>query len=600
MLTIFSVNSETAKGSKYLLQLLYSLKEISEKLIICVSNNIEIPLLNDIITISDLVFKYHSYIDINRWKDVLINKLQREELVHFNQVLLINDSMYGPLFSVKKIFEMSDSLMVDFWGLTAHGKIRNYFKDVDGETWPRFIQPYFLVIRQPMLSSSVFIEYFRSLPLFESYEDASKGFEFVFTEIFAQKGYRWDVLFDTVEKEDPTGKFFESFILFDIYELVANRGFPFIPKYCFDIDFSEMQIYNAGNDLRKTIEYVNANTEYDVSLIFDNLIQRKNLHDIITHLQLFYTIDESSSINSFEGKAAVFSYLFYEDLFEYSISKIKNVPESIDIYIATDNRKKIRTIRKLVNDIGIGTRCKILLHKGKGRDLSALLVTFHEHLMRYDVIGFIHDKKSSQMAYSTVGQSFNLNSWENMLNSRGFVNGVLQLFDQYPLLGFLSPPMLLHSTYFHTGIDAWTLCKDEVKALAERIGIHANIDFSKNPVALGSVFWCRTKALRPLFEYQFNFYDFPDEPMPVDGTISHAIERIFPYVAQSEGYYSAYIMNDKAASDQLCFYKEALNLIMRELKGIEGLTVDTLLSTIRSLAKLKEGLNEEKWDCIKN
>lgn len=52
----------------------------------------------------------------------------------------------------------------------------------------------------------------------------------------------------------------------------------------------------------------------------------------------------------------------------------------------------------------------------------------------------------------------------------------------------------------------------------------------------------------PLIDYGFDWDDFPKEPMPLDGTISHALERIYPYVAQSQGYYSGCLMNTDYAS----------------------------------------------------
>lgn len=64
------------------------------------------------------------------------------------------------------------------------------------------------------------------------------------------------------------------------------------------------------------------------------------------------------------------------------------------------------------------------------------------------------------------------------------------------------------------------------------------------PIApFGSVFWFRVKALAPLFDHGWQHEDFPPEPLPQDGTISHAIERIYPFVAQGAGYYPAQAMS---------------------------------------------------------
>jgi lipopolysaccharide biosynthesis protein len=53
---------------------------------------------------------------------------------------------------------------------------------------------------------------------------------------------------------------------------------------------------------------------------------------------------------------------------------------------------------------------------------------------------------------------------------------------------------------------------------------------------LGTMFWCRPDALRPLFKLGLKWEDYPSEPVPYDGTILHAIERLLPFVAKKADY----------------------------------------------------------------
>ena len=46
-----------------------------------------------------------------------------------------------------------------------------------------------------------------------------------------------------------------------------------------------------------------------------------------------------------------------------------------------------------------------------------------------------------------------------------------------------------------------------------------------------------------LFDHGWQHTDFLPEPLPQDGTISHAIERVYPFVAQAAGYYPAVVMS---------------------------------------------------------
>jgi lipopolysaccharide biosynthesis protein len=50
------------------------------------------------------------------------------------------------------------------------------------------------------------------------------------------------------------------------------------------------------------------------------------------------------------------------------------------------------------------------------------------------------------------------------------------------------------------------------------------------------MFWARPEALQPLFDLDLTWQDYPEEPLPLDGTILHAIERLLPFVARRTGF----------------------------------------------------------------
>ena len=50
------------------------------------------------------------------------------------------------------------------------------------------------------------------------------------------------------------------------------------------------------------------------------------------------------------------------------------------------------------------------------------------------------------------------------------------------------------------------------------------------------MFWARSKALKPLFDLNLGWNDYPEEPVPIDGSMLHAIERMLPLVTESSGY----------------------------------------------------------------
>ena len=183
--------------------------------------------------------------------------------------------------------------------------------------------------------------------------------------------------------------------------------------------------------------------------------------------------------------------------------------------------------------------------ENRGRDVAAFLCDLAPQIREYDYACFMHDKKAIQTKPGSVGASFGYVCNENICKNADYVLNVLTEFEKDPYLGLLCPPFPTHGVYFmNMCSNGWGPNFDNTKALMKKLGIDRPISGEKMPIApFGSVFWFRVKALAPLFDHSWKHEDFPPEPLPQDGTISHAIERIYPFVAQGAGYYPAQAMS---------------------------------------------------------
>jgi lipopolysaccharide biosynthesis protein len=74
-----------------------------------------------------------------------------------------------------------------------------------------------------------------------------------------------------------------------------------------------------------------------------------------------------------------------------------------------------------------------------------------------------------------------------------------------------------------------------VQFLVARLGLATPVPEDGAFVA-GSMFWARLSALRPLLDAHLDESDFENEDGQVDGTMAHAIERIFACVSADAGY----------------------------------------------------------------
>ena len=336
-------------------------------------------------------------------------------------------------------------------------------------------------------------------------------------------------------------------------QLVEEKRRPIFKRRSFFHEYGQLLETTAGQPVYEIFKYVQENTDYDTELIWQNILRSMDHSDLARNMQLNYTLASDYAKKPLDeeffakSRVALMMHIYYVDeLAGKMMNYVRNIPPQMDIHVTTQNEEKKAEIEKLLSVLPNKVTVRIV--ENKGRDVSALLMTGRQLVDEYDYICFIHDKKVTQEKPGTVGEGFAYNCYKNALNSKEYVNNMLRLFDENPHLGVACPPKPIHGPYVFGLMTSWKVNFQNTKDLLARLGVKAPIDEMKVPVAPhGSCFWFRTDALRKLFKYDWKYEDFPEEPLPIDGTISHAIERCYAYVAQDAGYYSAIVMCDEYA-----------------------------------------------------
>ena len=530
--------------------------------------------------------------DIGGLQDALVNYCGFDKIREYDELVLFNDSFFGPVYPFSKVFEAIDD-SIDFWGLSVHGEAPNVYGMCPYGYRPRYLQTYFLVIRNEMLKSEAFEKFWVNLPVFKEFKEVGEKFSCVFTKYFADMGYKWCAYSDTGDLETTREKAM-SYHTFNTFDMVANRKFPILKRKTFVTEKTLCLNYNYADELARAVEYVRDNTGYDVGLIYKYLLRKYNLADLKRSLNWSLVLPAENRIQEKlykDKKIAVIAHMYYPELFEYTLSYLKNVPEEADIWATTESEKKKQRILELFRPV-LGDRFNVIVVNPRGRDLSALLVGSKKLLMKYDYLCFVHDKKSAQKEYSTVGSTFSDLLWENMLKSKGYIHNILNEFEKDKSLGLLVPPNVYHGTYFCSALDYWTICYDKTLDIANILGLNADISRDKPPVSVGTVFWCRTAALKSVFENKFDYSDFPGEPLPVDGSFSHALERIFPYVAQHHGFYTKTVMNCGYSQAEIENYRYMLGTLLNRIKGTPNVDFRNFHRLTRTVETAKQDYAE--------
>lgn len=472
-----------------------------------------------------------------------------EKLTEYDEVVLMNFTMFGPVYPFKEMFEEMNQKNLDFWGITKHhGYPFDPFGTVPYGYIPEHIQSSFICVRKDMLSSPEFHNYWDKMPEVNSYGEAVGRHEAIFTKKFNEYGFKSDVYVNTDDLKEYT----HYPLMIEAKELVKNRKCPVFKRKSFTNEYYEFLNCCLGEPTVELYEYLKEYTNYDLDMVWENLLRTDNMADIKDRMHLNYVLPRDHIVrdkgNASIKKVALFLHIYYEDQIDSCISYAQSMPVEADIFITTNSTKCKKVleeeIKKLQNKI-----INIIIIENRGRDVSALLVAGAPYVFDYDLVCFAHDKKTKQFEPYTIGKSFSYKCFENILGSSEYVENIIGKFEEEKRLGMLMPPPPNHAAFYGIFGTEWGSNYGVTLAIAEKLKLKINCSEVKEPIApLGTMFWFRPNALKPLFDYGWKFSDFPKEPIENDGTILHAIERLYGFVTQSQGYYSVWCMHDKFAS----------------------------------------------------
>lgn len=514
-----------------------------------------------------------------------------EKLQRYDEVILLNNTIMGPVYPFKETFDKMDQMDVDFWGLTEYFKITmDPFGYSPYGYLPDHIQSHWIACRRSLVSSRDFQNYWEQMPMIENYEQAVGKHESIFTKQFADKGYKWAVSVKCEDLRDYSG----YPLMMCPKRLIEERRCPIFKKRSFFHMESDYLRNTTGEQTTELHEFLKNETDYDVDFIWETVLRNYPQYDIVKNMNLTYVLpkeyydSETLKKDLAENKVALVMHLYFLDLLEESYRYVSSMPKEADIYLTTDKEEKKAAIEEKFAKLPCH-KLEVRLIENRGRDVSSLLVGVKDVIMQYDIVCFAHDKKTAQITPGTIGASFAYKCFENTLSSTAYVANVIHVFAENSRMGILSPPEPNHSVFFTTLGNEWGPNYEVTKELADKIGLTVPISRELPPVApYGTMFWFRPNAMKPLFDLDWKYTDFPEEPNGIDGTLLHAVERIYSYVVQESGYYPAIGMNDKFASIEytnLHYYVREYNKVFVENEIIA--CPDQLVDTLRDALELK-------------
>lgn len=425
-----------------------------------------------------------------------------EALVGFDQVVLTGSSWFGPIADLNQVFDAM--AQVPTWSLLPKASRPAYEGD------PKLVMDPDWVVMTGAQTASAQLQGWR-----ESGDELELSGE-------CQFAFRPD----TYLSPDPA--------VMNLPQLIED-GLPFVPISSFGMDpliADRLAVVPADG-----FEALRA-TGIDMSEVWKGLLDTTPLRVLSTNLALTHVLGSQPVASDSSTRTVAILHLYYDDLTNDLMDRVDLIPGEVTVIVTTTDE----TRRASIED-HLATRTKQYPHEvrivssNRGRDISALLVGCADVIAdeAFDIVVKLHGKRSLQ-------DDVNASSWfrrhlfDNLLPSSLGVAELYNWFAKDPQLGIVVPPVI--HMYYPTMGHAWLGNRAEAESLADRLGLSVPFDETTPVAPYGSMFVARREALVPWLSLGLTWEDFPDGTDYGDGTLSHAVERMFCYVAAGTGRYT--------------------------------------------------------------
>jgi lipopolysaccharide biosynthesis protein len=224
------------------------------------------------------------------------------------------------------------------------------------------------------------------------------------------------------------------------------------------------------------------------------------------------------------GRIAVVAHLYYEDIWPEIRTALAAIEESFDLFVSVG----LNASERIVMDIkSFYPLAKVLRFENRGRDVLPFMALINSGvLFNYDLICKVHSKRS---LHREDGDRWRNTLLGGVLGSNTLVERIGRAFKSDPDLGIV----VAQGQIYGSRDEHWVDNRSRVIELGRRIGIEDIPAGSTFPG--GSMYWIRPFVLRSIAGLALTPDDFEAEPLGIDGTTGHAVERLIGLACHDAG-----------------------------------------------------------------
>lgn len=260
----------------YFLYYLDKLKKVCNKIILVVNGKICNDSKIKCKEIVDYIYvRENKNMDIGAYMDVVDNFISIGECMSYDEIVLSNDTLFGPFKEFVQIFNEMEDRQCDVWGLNINPMIYSYH-----------IQSYFLCFRNKSLKDA--LEYWRNIRLPSCYTKSMYvgAYELGLSNYLQKNGRKIDAY-----------SIKNGFDVFDMPHIMLRYcNFPFLKK---SIKSSSLKKEYIECNYIECVDFIAENSDYPVEYITSYLHSKYGI-DIIAKKEAFYIKDNNKVKNKYQ------------------------------------------------------------------------------------------------------------------------------------------------------------------------------------------------------------------------------------------------------------------------------------------------------------
>ena len=217
---------------------------------------------------------------------------------------------------------------------------------------------------------------------------------------------------------------------------------------------------------------------------------------------------------------AIHLHIHYSDVLDDFYEALSLIEIPFDMFISCSSEFNVEEAKA---EIISNKNCKSVTYEytvNRGRDIAPLVLNFANRLSEYDVFLHLHTKKSTHNSKLAGWRHYLLTS---LIPNNKHLKKIINVFQTKPEIGIISPTSYVNiREHLKLGDNL-----DGIIYLSTLLRLSSRRIISQ-PFAAGSMFYARGEILKNFVDSGLDLSKFEPEQNQDDGTLAHAIERIWP------------------------------------------------------------------------